>query len=160
MKSSSTGVIIGRFQPLHLGHVWLIEKTLDKFPQLIIYIGSSNIKDKDNPWDYKTRKKMLTAFTNLLQVKESVIKIDKIEDVPNDDDWLKIALKKIGDQDFTVIGDNEWVNRIFEKAGYKVLRMGYFNREEYEGVKIRKLMRENENWESKVPKYIVELIKS
>lgn len=156
----SIGVIIGRFQPLHLGHIWLIKKSLEKFDKVLILIGSSNINDDSNPWSFDRRKKMINEFVKAEKLERRTIKIDKIEDVPDDDDWLHIALEKIGNNSFTVIGDNEWVNGIFEKAGYKVWRAGFFNRDEYEGVKIRNLIKNNKNWESKVPEYIVKLVKN
>lgn len=160
MKDQRTGVIIGRFQPLHLGHAWLIKKSLEKFDKVLILIGSSNVDDDSNPWSFDRRKEMLDEFIKGEKLESRIIKIDRIEDVPDDDKWLEIALKKIGGDDFTAIGDNEWVNGIFEKAGYKVWRVGFFNRDEYEGVKIRNLIKDNKNWESKVPEYIVKLVKN
>lgn len=158
--TKGVGVIIGRFQPFHLGHAWLIKKSLDKFDKIIILIGSSNIHDKDNLWSFDVRKKMLEIFIEKNDFKNRILKVEDIIDVPDDDKWFGIAFKKIGRKDFVVVGDNEWVNRIFENAGCKVWRTGYFERDRYEGARIRKLYKTHKNWADRVPKYVVELIRT
>jgi len=158
VKKDKVGVIIGRFQPFHLGHAWLIKKSLEKFSKLIILIGSSNIEDENNLWDLEKRVEMLNAFIKHEGLEKKIIKIDDVIDIPDDDMWLLIALEKIGNNKFVVIGDNEWVNKIFEKAGYKVWRSGYFDRARLQGVKIRKLMKNKKKWQDTVPEYLIELI--
>lgn len=159
MADSEIGVLIGRFQPFHFGHAWLIKKAIKKFNKIIILIGSSNINDSNNPWSAEKRKKMLQLFLENEGLERKVIKIDEIIDVPDDDEWLRIALKKIGNRNFAVVGDNEWVNGIFEKAKYNVWRTGYFKRESYEGAKIRKLLINKKNFSDRIPTYISYLIK-
>ncbi len=158
-KTNGIGVIIGRFQPFHLGHAWLIKKSLEKFEKIIILVGSSNIDDINNPWDLNSRIEMIEKFIAKEKIEDRIIKIEHIEDIPSDDEWLKIALKKISIKDFTVIGDNDWVNEIFENSRYRVWRAGYSNRELWEGTKIRKLLKEDENWQDRVPQYLIELIR-
>ncbi|MEK7177332.1 MAG: adenylyltransferase/cytidyltransferase family protein [Patescibacteria group bacterium] len=50
-------LIVGRFQPFHKGHLFLIKKALEKADKIIVGIGSSNITDVNNPIDFETRKK-------------------------------------------------------------------------------------------------------
>ncbi len=152
------GVIIGRFQPFHLGHAWLIKKALEKFPKLIILVGSSNIEDDNNPWSYETRAKMLKEFLEIEEYSDRIIKVDDVIDVPDDSKWLDMALKKIGTKNFVVIGDNEWVNEIFENANYKVWRSGYFKRDIFEGMQIRKLITEKKDWKDRMPSYLTKHI--
>lgn len=159
MTDSKVGVIIGRFQPFHLGHAWLIKKALQKFNKIIILIGSSNVDDKSNPWNLKERISMLNKFIEYEGISKNIIKVDEIEDVPDDGEWLELALKKIGVKNFEIVGDNDWVNGIFEDAGYVVWKTGYYSRDTLEGTKIRNLLKENEYWEDRVPKYLVELIR-
>ena len=57
------GLLIGRFQPFHNGHLYLIKEALQSVDRLIIGIGSSNVQNEDNPFDYETRKEMIqTVF--------------------------------------------------------------------------------------------------
>ena len=89
---------------------------------------------------------------------ERIKKIVPLNDYHNDKLWLENSLKQSGEID-VVIGNNEWTNGIFERAGYPILRLGYYKRYLYEGERIRKLMREGKSWEERVPGYIVTLIK-
>ncbi len=152
------GVIIGRFQPFHKGHVWLIFEALKKFEKVIILIGSSNIDDKSNPWSLDLRRKMISEFIFREGIENGIIRTEDVIDVPDDNKWLEITLKKIGKKSFTVIGDNEWVNGIFEKANYKAWRPGYYNREKFQGIKIRELFANKKEWRDRVPKYLVSLV--
>ena len=49
-----TALIVGRFQPFHKGHLFLIKKALEKANKIIIGIGSANIIDENNPIDFET----------------------------------------------------------------------------------------------------------
>lgn len=157
--NESIGVVIGRFQPFHLGHAWLIRESLRRVKKIIILVGSSNRKNADNPWSLKDRIKMIEEFIYKEKISDKLIRVDEIIDVPDDDKWLKIALNKIRKEKFTVIGDNEWVNGIFESAKFKVIRLGYFERYKYEGAKIRELMKNGGKWENRVLDYLVPIIK-
>lgn len=49
-------IVIGRIQPLHIGHVKTIKSALDKAEQVILLVGSSNISQSiKNPWTYDQR---------------------------------------------------------------------------------------------------------
>lgn len=55
-----TSVFIGRFQPVHHGHIQVIADNLDKTDHFIIMIGSSfRAKTVKNPWSFEERKAML-----------------------------------------------------------------------------------------------------
>ena len=158
MKKYGVGLVIGRFQPFHLGHKYLIEKALQICNKIIIGIGSSNITDKNNPYGFKTRKKFIDEFIEKSNLKPRISKIISIEDVPDDGDWLNLLLKKTGRVDVE-IGDNEWTNGIFENAGIPVIRVGHYKRKTLEGAKIRHNMNNNLDWEDRVPDFLVKTIK-
>ncbi len=60
MNTAHLGVLIGRFQPFHLGHAYLIEAALSQCDTLLVIIGSSfrarNIK---NPFHFEERKLLI-----------------------------------------------------------------------------------------------------
>ena len=39
------GLILGRFQPLHMGHLSIFETVIDNDEELVICVGSSNKKE-------------------------------------------------------------------------------------------------------------------
>lgn len=158
MKKYKIGLVIGRFQPFHKGHQYLIDEALKIAEKIVIAIGSSNIKDSNNPWSYQKRKKMLEMFVEKEGIADKVVSIVSLPDHPSDDVWLSKTLKKTGRVDI-VIGNNDWVKGIFENVGTPVITISHYRRRTLEGYKIRKLMRKQKKWERRVPSYLVDKIK-
>lgn len=147
-----TGLIIGRFQPFHFGHLYLLKKGLEICDKIIIGIGSASIFDENNLLSYEERKKMIKKV-----IKNENLTIEKIvdlEDFFDDEKWLENVKNKVGQFDI-VIGNNEWTNKIMEKAGYQTKRFPYYKRFLYEGWRIRKLIKQKKSWQDRVPKYLI-----
>ncbi len=152
------GLVIGRFQPFHKGHAYLIRQAFSFCETIVIGIGSSNRNNKENPIRFRVRKKILLQFIKAENLQSKVVKIISIPDVPDDDEWLSFTTKKSGPID-VVVGNNDWVNGIFLHHKTKVVEIPYYKRDLLEGKKIRQRMREGELWETRVPKYLLEIIK-
>jgi nicotinamide-nucleotide adenylyltransferase len=153
------GLVIGRFQPLHYGHIYLLQQALTHVEKIIIGIGSSNVTDEDNPFSYEQRVHMIRQAVQKENMMEDVVKIIPSDDVPDDDQWLKDTIELTGPID-TVIGNNNWVKGIFKKAGYPVVTIPYYKRELYEGKKIRTIMRKHDDWKTHTPLYLHEDIEA
>ena len=55
-----TGIFIGRFQPVHQGHIHAIGVAASQVQKLYILVGSANqCRSIKNPWTYDERKQML-----------------------------------------------------------------------------------------------------
>ncbi|MEK7573509.1 MAG: adenylyltransferase/cytidyltransferase family protein [Patescibacteria group bacterium] len=151
------GLVVGRFQPFHKGHLYLIEKALEASEKIIIVIGSSNMSDENNPLSYKTRAEMIKKVIAEESLEDKVLKIIPSPDDPSDDVWLEKLLIKAGRFDIA-FGNNDWTNDILEKAGFKILKIKFLNRKTYQGVIIRELFRKNKKWQNRVPKYLTDFI--
>lgn len=88
------GVLIGRFQPLHLGHIHILKDAMENgITSFKIFIGSANSgRTLKNPFLYEERKTMLTyAFQEMLGdyelVRKSILRFVKadIEILPLND---------------------------------------------------------------------------
>ncbi len=158
MRKYKTALLIGRFQPFHKGHLYLIKVTLGIAEKIIIAIGSAASHNQDNPFSLRERLKIIHLVIDNEEWKDRIEKIIEINDDSSDDTWLDESLRKAGEFDL-VVGNNEWVNGIFEKAGYTIKRFPYYKRYLYEGTKIRKLINEGKIWENRVPKYLISLLK-
>lgn len=148
------GLVIGRFQPFHLGHKYLIEKALEVSEKIIIGIGSSNKNDEKNPYPADVRVEFLKKFVKEEKLEKRVSKIIKLYDNPDDDVWFENLIKKTGKFDVTV-GNNPWNNGIIERHGIIAMTIGFYKRHRLEGIKIRKLIEEEKKWEDRVPQYLV-----
>ncbi len=85
-----TAIYIGRFQPLHIGHLDIIKRILKKYDRIIVCIGSSNIRyTKDNPLNASERKHMLNII-----LKNTNHKILYIPDSKDDKAWTNNFIKR------------------------------------------------------------------
>jgi len=55
------GLVHGRFQPLHNGHKFLIDKMLKECDLGVVLVGSATKNDAKNLFDVETRKKMIRS---------------------------------------------------------------------------------------------------
>jgi adenylylsulfate kinase len=68
-------MFIGRWQPWHEGHRWLIDQRLDLGKRVLICVREVGINDK-NPYDPKEVKKNIEKeLKDLIQQKKVVVKI-------------------------------------------------------------------------------------
>ncbi len=137
-----TALVIGRFQPFHPGHIYLIENALSVADKVIIGIGSSNLRDRDNPFSFEERLTMLKTWIEQERVGERIIKIVPIPDVPDDNEWIEMAMQATGMVD-VVLGNNNWVNDLYRVKRVPVIETDMYKRHLYEGKKIRAKMRKN-----------------
>ncbi len=150
-----TALIIGRFQPFHLGHLKLIEIAANNVDKLIIGIGSSQEGNtKENPFTANEREKMIKNSVNI----KIPYEIIPIPDVNNDKIWVSHVKKLL--PEFNVVYTNGKLERnLFSDAGIEVRSTEIFNRDMYSGTEIRRRMVSGENWEYLVPKGTAETIK-
>jgi nicotinamide-nucleotide adenylyltransferase len=131
------GFVLGRFQPIHKGHQYLIDRALEQCDEVVIGIGSANVQDEKNPFSFEQRLQQIQRILSEKKYRGRTVSIVAVDDDPDDAVWLKVLINKTGKID-VVFGNNEWPNGIFEKAGYKVIRVPLYKRHIYEGTKIRK----------------------
>ena len=143
-KRYRRALVVGRFQPFHRGHLYLIRTALEQADMIVIGIGSANVRDADNPYDAKSRQEIVARAMEHEGIAHRIDSIVPIDDTPDDGEWLSLAIDRVGEIDL-VIGNNEWVNGIFEKAGYRVMRIPLYKREIYEGKKIRARLRKQKD---------------
>jgi len=152
-----TALVVGRFQPFHKGHLHLIKEALKHADKLVIGIGSSNIKNQDNPFSFEERKEMVEEVLQSENLWDKVQLIIPLADVPDDMEWAKCAIRESGEIDVVIGNNDSGVNIFFEKLQYPVIRILYLNRELYQGIKIRPLF-VGEEWKDRVPQVLVSLI--
>lgn len=81
-------VFLGRFQPFHIGHMSIVEKILNQYPQMTLVVGSSNISGtEENPWSYLERLSIITE--SLPESMLDKITIYPLADVPDDNVWYQ-----------------------------------------------------------------------
>ena len=143
------GLLIGRFQPFHLGHLEAVNFALNKVENLWIGIGSSNkYNEKKNPFSADERRKMIT-----LSVDDSIITRIKIFDIPDVDDHEKwtYSIDKIVPEYNQVFSNDEFTKTLFEKREMNVVPVVLKDRGKFSGTNIRELIADDKNWQDLVP---------
>lgn len=86
-KTVKVGVFIGRFQPFHSGHAYVVEQALQKVDHLIILVGSAHrARNTRNPFTYHERCAMIEHSFGW-EVASGKIIFGGVEDFPSDDRW-------------------------------------------------------------------------
>jgi bifunctional NMN adenylyltransferase/nudix hydrolase len=71
---STTGILIGRFQPIHSGHKEIIRQAKSQCTNLVILVGSANAaRSIKNPYDYLERKAEIELFLEHESIKDITI---------------------------------------------------------------------------------------
>ena len=143
------GLLIGRFQPFHLGHLDAVLFGLSRTENLFIGIGSSNKSNESrNPFSAKERREMITS-----SIEPSMIERIKIFDIPDVGDHEKWAFEidKIVPKYDVVFTNDEFTQILFEKREMNVVPVVLKDREKFSGTNIRNLITEDKNWRDLVP---------
>jgi len=160
MKKYKIGLVIGRFQPFHKGHLHLLKESLNIADKIIIGIGTANRCDQDNPWTIEERRLMLEKVVKEEKIENRIIKIVDVNDYLNDDErWYRASQVETDSVDI-VIGNNDHVRRIYDEHHIQTTGAKLFKRYLLEGYKIRKLIRAGKQWKNRVPEYLIESIRT
>ncbi len=153
-------VFIGRFQPIHLGHLHTVKQILDKNEELIIVVGSAQYSHTpNNPF---------TGGERVMLIKRALldegISMDKVDIIPVADiniNPLWVAhLKSFVPPFAKAYSHNALVQRLFKDAGIELDETALLERSSYSANHIRDLIRwNNPDWETLVPSGVVELMK-
>ena len=149
------GLVLGRFQPFHFGHLELIKSILNDRIKPLICIGSAQYSQTDdNPFTAEEREEMIRAVMKTLNCDYKIFRIPDINDY---DRYVSHLEKFVPDFNYVYSG-NPIVQRLFSAAGYEVTKLQLINREIWEGSAIRLAMMEDKDWESAVPKQVADVI--
>jgi nicotinamide-nucleotide adenylyltransferase len=143
------GLLIGRFQPFHLGHLEALQFALSKVDKLWVGLGSSNKPvEKNNPFTAEQRKEMILSSIDD-SMKEKIL-IYFIPDVDNHIKWIEkidIIVPK-----FDIIFSNDDLTKhLYSKRDIQVLTIPFLNRESLSGTNIRDLIIRDQKWDDLVP---------
>ena len=143
------GLLIGRFQPFHLGHLDAVLFGLARTDSLSICIGSSNkYNEKKNPFSATERREMI-----LSSIEPSIINRVKIFDIPDVDNHEKwtFEIDQIVPKYDVVFTNDEFTKTLFEKHQINVIQVMLKDREKFSGTNIRQLILDDKNWQDLVP---------
>lgn len=162
MSKYRRGLVAGRFQPFHNGHLALAKQALSECDELVIVIGSAqfNFIEKD-PFTAGERVLMIRAALAEAGVDLSRCYIIPVANDENNARWLAYLRSQVPPFDVVYSG-NDFVSHLARSQDPSLaVRVPEFaKRQEYNGTNIRSLIvaGKKEEWERLVPPAIAKAI--
>ena len=78
------GLVVLRMQPLHLGHILIIETASRENDEIVICIGSAQ---KADPLSVEERRERIVKKLNSLGYDTGLYKIFELDDIESDEEW-------------------------------------------------------------------------
>ena len=132
-------IVLGRFQPFHLGHAGLIHAAAEHAEggEVVVAIGSAQAAwEANNPWTADERQAMVEAWADSEDLTLKVVQIDDINDPPR---WVEHATQTHGTG--TLVTSDGPTMELYRAAGWKVHEVGLSERETLEGWRVRQTVR-------------------
>ena len=134
----SRHIVLGRFQPFHKGHEYLVNHAFELAGENEVFIAIGSSKkgwESNNPWTFEERQAMIQSWLDANDKSATIIGIEDINDPPN---WVKHASKSHG-QGILVTSD-EATRELYETANFEVKFIDLSNRENFEGWRVRQTL--------------------
>lgn len=152
------GLLIGRMQPVHKGHVQVIKQTLEEVDEIVIGIGSAQLSHTiTDPFTAGERVMMLTKALSENDINSASYYIIPIQDIQMNAVWVS-HIKMLTPPFGKIFTGNPLVQRLFEEENYEVAKPPLFKREKLSGTEVRRRMLANANWKKLVPASTAEII--
>jgi nicotinamide-nucleotide adenylyltransferase len=146
-----TGLFIGRFQPLHYGHIESIKFALKDINLLIVVVGSAQTSHElRNPFTAGERIEMIR--NTLIKIKE--IDINKILIIPVPDTnvhalWT-YSLDLLVPKYDIVFTNDPFTIILYKERRLKIIQPVLYYRQKFTGTLVRQAMIKDENWKQLV----------
>ena len=153
------GILIGRMQPVHNGHMEVIKRILEEVDEIVIGIGSAQLSHEvKDPFTAGERVLMMTQALAEIDVDPSRYYIIPMQDINFKAIWAS-HVKMLTPPFSIVYSGNPLVKQLFAEEGYEVRQPPLYDRIHLSGTEVRRRILEDENWQELVPKATADLLK-
>ena len=143
------GLLIGRFQPFHLGHLEALQFALSIVDKLWVGLGSSNKSiEKNNPFSAEERKEMI--LSSIDDSMKNKITIYFIPDVDNHVKWIE-KIDTIVPKFDIVFSNDPLTDHLYSKRSVQVMTIPFLKRDQLSGTRVRDLIKGDQKWDDLVP---------
>ena len=143
------GLLIGRFQPFHLGHLEALQFALSKVDKLWVGLGSSNKSvQKNDPFSAEERKEMI--LSSIDDSMKDKISIYFIPDLDNHVKWIE-KIDTIVPKFDIVFSNDELIKHLYSTRSVQVISIPFLKRDKLSGTNIRNLIFNDQKWDDLVP---------
>lgn len=151
-------LFIGRFQPIHLGHLEIIKRILEDYDEVVVGIGSAQEDyTLKNPFTLNERQSFIRQALKDHNLEEDRVRIVEMPDIPTNSAWASYATGLCPEFEILWTG-SPFVSLLFRDAGARVKDHELIDRERLSGTEIRDRMLAGGAWQELVTGGVVELI--
>ncbi|CAI9830672.1 MAG: adenylyltransferase/cytidyltransferase family protein [Nitrosopumilus sp.] len=141
------GLLVGRFQPFHLGHLEALRFALGRVSRLWVGIGSSNAPvSEENPFTAAQRAEMISSSVGRMAPR---IRTYEIPDAGDHGAWARQIDEIV--PPFGVVFTNDGETGRLYSGRARVVRIPMVRRRDLSGTRVRALIRSGGAWEGLVP---------
>ncbi|MFB6192841.1 MAG: adenylyltransferase/cytidyltransferase family protein [Candidatus Nanohaloarchaea archaeon] len=150
-------VFLGRFQPFHKGHYFVVKDHRDDYEEFAVALGSpGKSRTRENPLNAEERKEIIHACFPEIDLFEVEDEDRGKEGYPA---WTQRLVEETGAG--IILSGNDLVKRLVrEYSDAEVLEIEHHEPDHFSGTEIRRRIREGEEWEELVPDCCLEEVKS
>ena len=151
-------ILIGRMQPVHNGHMQVINTILEEVDELIIGIGSAQLShEQKDPFTAGERIVMMSQALADANVNPSRYYIIPMQDINFNAIWVS-HVKMLTPPFSIVYSGNSLVKQLFKEEGFEVRQPPLYDRLHLSGTEVRNRILNDENWQELVPNATVEVM--
>ena len=153
------GLLVGRFQPFHLGHLEAVKFALKRVGYLYVVVGSAQRShERDNPFTAGERITMIKSALDADGVDPSKWMAIPIADADSHSLWVSSVESMVPNFDIVFTNDS-LTYLLFKEQGREVKTVPYLDRSRYSATNVRDRILERKNWEGLVPSEVARLVK-
>ncbi len=152
------GLLVGRFQPFHLGHLGVVREILRQRPHVPLILGIGTAEESftwKNPFTAGERFEMIDRALQEAAVGPTLVV--PLNDIRRHAQWVTYLTSMLPrfDRAYT---NNPLTRLLFERAGYTVESTHLIQRRRFEGAHIRASLAADRGWRALVPPAVTEYL--
>lgn len=152
------GLLVGRFQPFHNGHLYAVKYALRRVDMLWIVIGSAQKSHEPrNPFTAGERLAMIKAALDANKINPKKWHAVPVNDADIHSLWVSQVDMLVPQYDIVFTND-PLSSMLFKEHGKKVVKIPFLKRGVFEGTEIRRKIASNERWKKFMPRQVAEII--
>ncbi len=154
------GLLIGRFQPFHRGHLSVVREIRRARPDAPLLLGIGSAQESftwRNPFTAGERFEMIARAVDEAELER--VEIVPVLDIQRHSIWVRYleGLLPVFDRVYT---NNPLTRLLFERGGYDVESPPLVDRRRYEGERLRGLLANDRGWKELVPPSVARYLES
>jgi nicotinamide-nucleotide adenylyltransferase len=154
------GLLVGRFQPFHNGHLNAVKFALKRVDYLYIIVGSAQRShERDNPFTAGERISMIKSALDENGVDPSKWMAIPIQDADSHSVWVSSVRSMVPKFDIVFTNDSLTFTLFKEEGGIEVEAVPFLDRKHYSATNVRNRILERKDWESLVPDQVAALVR-